>query len=273
MATQNNFLESFNSTNGKANSSSELLNFIQANLSDVYGNAGSSEYYRLAYDLGLKLLDKNFSPHVNGFYYISVDPGTWINYTDKPASYCDDYAAAIADFRNNCATYITDIDVPNLTMEYDTISGKARSINYATKTSYGSDFSLNILNDYNNYCLKYIDCQFRFISAYKKGSLAPQNSANYVLQSGDSFTEIPYFDAVWVVMFKPFTFQIAGIIKILGVSPVNWPFKNVLGDRSKNELTSLNMNYKSTDMVWKLYGDSPSGPLYDEFIKHLQSKK
>lgn len=272
MANANNFLDRFDTTQGKANTSSELINYIQANVTTVFGNAGNAEYYRLAYDLGLKLLDKKFNPHVNGFYYVSVEPGTWVDYQTKPGNYCDDHAAAFTDFRNNCSTYITDIDIPNLTMEYDTISGKARSVNYATKTSFASDFSLNIINDYDNYCLKYIDCHFKFISDFKKGSIKPEGSETYVTLTGDSFTDIPYFDAVWVAMFKPFTFQISGLIKILGVAPVNMPFKNVMGDRSKNEITSLNMNYKSTDMFYKLYGDNPNGDLYDEFIKHIQTK-
>ena len=273
MANTNNFLDRFDTTQGKANTSSELINYIQSNITSVFGNAGPSEYYRLAYDLGLKLLDKKFNPHINGFYYVSVEPGTWATYSkNKPDNYCDDHLLAIADFKNNCSTYITDIDIPNLTLEYDAVSGKARSINYATKTSFASDFSLNILNDYDSYCLKYIDCQFKFISDFKKGSIEPEGAVDYVRSTGESFTDIPYFDAIWVAIFKPFTFQISCLIKILGVAPVNMPFKNVMGDRSKNEITSLNMNYKSTDMFYKLYGDNPSGNLYNEFINHINSK-
>lgn len=272
MTTANNFLDRFDSTQGKSNTSSELINYIQSNISTVFGNAGPSEYYRLAYDLGLKLLDKKFNPHINGFYYVSVEPGTWVDYKNRPGNYCDDFSSAISDFKNNCSTYITDIDIPNLTLEYDAVSGKARSINYATKTSFASDFSLNIMNDYDSYCLKYIDSQFKFISDFKKGTIEPEQSSLYISQSGDNFTDIPYFDAIWVAIFKPFTFQISCLIKILGVAPVNMPFKNVMGDRAKNEITSLNMNYKSTDMFYKLYGDNPSGDLYQEFINHINSK-
>ena len=162
--------------------------------------------------------------------------------------------------------------MPNLSLEFDTLSGKARSLNYATKMSYSSDFSLNIINDSNNYCIKYLDCQLQFINGYRKGTIDIAND-NYISLTGPQFINMPYFDAVWVAIFKPFSFKIDCLIKILGVAPINMPFKQIIGDRAKSSLSSLNMNYKSTDMFYKFYGDKASGPLYDEFIAHLESKK
>lgn len=270
MADQNNFLGTI-AQSSKAGSTSELLNYINANLSHVIGNAGDPNQYKLLYDLGLRYLDKDFSPHVNGFYYVSVDSGTWAN-AAAGGNYSDDYKAAISDYKLNCSSYITDIDMPNLTLEFDTMSGKARSLNYATKMSYSSDFSLNVINDSRNYVMKYLDCHFQFISGYRKGTIE-LNTDSYTTLTGSQFMTIPYFDAVWVAIFKPFSFKIDCLIKILGVAPVNMPFKQIIGDRAKSNLSSLNINYKSTDLFYKFYGDSPSGPLYEEFIQHLESKK
>lgn len=258
-------------TSGRANNTSELLTYINANLEHVIGNAGDPAQYKLLYDLGLRYLDKDFSPHVNGFYYVSVDSGTWIN-SGAGKNFSSDYRSAISDFKLNCSSYITDIDMPNLSMEFDTLSGKARSLHYATKMSYSSDFSLNILNDSNNYCMKYLDCHLQFINGYRKGTIDIQQD-DYTTLAGPQFMNIPYFDAVWVVIFKPFSFKIDCVIKIVGVAPVNMPFKQIIGDRAKSNLSSLNVNYKSTDMFYKFYGDTPSGPLYDEFIAHLESKR
>ena len=270
MADQNNFLGTI-AQSSKAGSTSELLNYINSNLSHVIGNAGDTGQYKLLYDLGLRYLDKDFSPHVNGFYYVSVDSGTWVSAAPSQ-NYSDDYLKALSDFKINCSSYITDIDMPNLSLEFDTLSGKARSLNYATKMSYSSDFSLNIINDSNNYCIKYLDCQLQFISSYRKGTIEIADD-NYTSLTGPQFINIPYFDAVWVAIFKPFSFKIDCLIKILGVAPINMPFKQIIGDRAKSSLSSLNMNYKSTDMFYKFYGDKASGPLYDEFIAHLESKK
>ena len=270
MAENNGFLATM-SQSARTSNTSELLNYINANLSHVIGNAGDPAQYKLLYDLGLRYLDKDFSPHVNGFYYVSVDSGTWVSAAPSQ-NYSDDYLKALSDFKINCSSYITDIDMPNLSLEFDTLSGKARSLNYATKMSYSSDFSLNIINDSNNYCIKYLDCQLQFISSYRKGTIEIADD-NYTSLTGPQFINMPYFDAVWVAIFKPFSFKIDCLIKILGVAPINMPFKQIIGDRAKSSLSSLNMNYKSTDMFYKFYGDKASGPLYDEFIAHLESKK
>ena len=271
MANQGSFLQNFGNTSAKVGATSELLNFINANQAEVIGNAGDPAQYKLLYDLGLRYLDKDFSPHVNGFYYVSVESGTWAN-SATGKNFSSDYKKAINDFQINCSSYITDIDMPNLSLEFDTLSGKARSLHYATKMSYSSDFSLNILNDSNNYCMKYLDCHLQFIGGYRKGTIEVQKD-DYATLAGPQFMNIPYFDAVWVVIFKPFSFKIDCVIKILGVAPANMPFKQIIGDRAKSNLSSLNVNYKSTDMFYKFYGDTPSGPLYDEFITHLESKR
>ena len=271
MADNNGTFLSTIATSGRSSNTSELLTYINSNLEHVIGNAGDPAQYKLLYDLGLRYLDKDFSPHVNGFYYVSVESGTWAN-SATGKNFSSDYKKAINDFQINCSSYITDIDMPNLSLEFDSLSGKARSLHYATKMSYSSDFSLNILNDSNNYCMKYLDCHLQFIGGYRKGTIeVPQD--DYATLAGPQFMNIPYFDAVWVVIFKPFSFKIDCVIKILGVAPANMPFKQIIGDRAKSNLSSLNVNYKSTDMFYKFYGDTPSGPLYDEFITHLESKR
>ena len=271
MADNNGTFLSTIATSSRSSNTSELLTYINSNLEHVIGNAGDPAQYKLLYDLGLRYLDKDFSPHVNGFYYVSVESGTWAN-SATGKNFSSDYKKAINDFQINCSSYITDIDMPNLSLEFDTLSGKARSLHYATKMSYSSDFSLNILNDSNNYCMKYLDCHLQFIGGYRKGTIEVQKD-DYATLAGPQFMNIPYFDAVWVVIFKPFSFKIDCVIKILGVAPANMPFKQIIGDRAKSNLSSLNVNYKSTDMFYKFYGDTPSGPLYDEFITHLESKR
>ena len=271
MADNNGTFLSTIATSSRSSNTSELLTYINSNLEHVIGNAGDPAQYKLLYDLGLRYLDKDFSPHVNGFYYVSVESGTWAN-SATGKNFSSDYKKAINDFQINCSSYITDIDMPNLSLEFDTLSGKARSLHYATKMSYSSDFSLNVINDSRNYVMKYLDCHFQFISGYRKGTIE-LNTDSYTTLTGSQFMTIPYFDAAWVAIFKPFSFKIDCLIKILGVAPVNMPFKQIIGDRAKSNLSSLNINYKSTDLFYKFYGDSPSGPLYEEFIQHLESKK
>jgi hypothetical protein len=67
------------------------------------------------------------------------------------------------------------------------------------------------------------------------------------------FMEVPYSNAVWVAVFKPFTTDIQMLIKLVGVMPVTMPLKQVIGNRSQSKMTVLNISYKAADIFYKFY--------------------
>jgi len=231
----------------------------------------------------------DLAPHINGYYYIQMIHGTWADTVSQRTgkvtatqqngvdSFAKDYNKAndMSSFglehfnrvSNEFGQLATDIDIPQLNIEYESVSGKARNLSYASRLHYAGDFSINFIENYTNDIFRYHESWFKYIDALKKGyvTLMPNSDDN---RDTDYFIDIPYFNAVWVVIFAPLSTNIRGLIKIMGVSPINLPFKQIIGDRSKSTMTTINQSYKSNDMIYKFYDDETEyadSPFFQEF--------
>jgi hypothetical protein len=93
--------------------------------------------------------------------------------------------------------------------------------------------------------------------------------------SGDIFLDMPFTNAIWVAVFRPFTTDIQLLIKLIGVMPVTMPLKQVVGNRSSSKLTVLNMQYKAADMFYKFYNgtkgmlEDKDGKLFNSFNEEI----
>ena len=74
-----------------------------------------------------------FAPHVNGFYYVHMVNGTWEeDIIGKPKNFTDDFKNSndfsvfkkehFTSFNKNFGQFATDIDIPQLNMEFETVS-------------------------------------------------------------------------------------------------------------------------------------------------------
>ena len=226
-------------------------------------------------------------PSTNGYYYVYMTHGTWVNQlkdlieTNKLQDVYGEFSSLNNEtfdyLSRNFAMHATDIDIPQLNIEYDTLSGRVRNINYASKVHFAGDFSINYVDTSRYNIFGYHEAWFKYIEACKKGYLTkktlPKDYTTYKGNHSDYFIDVPYFNAVWVAVFDPFSTNIRGLIKILGASPINLPFKQIIGDRGKNNLTVINMNYKSNDIVYKFFDNEPEtvekSVLYKEFVKDI----
>jgi len=225
---------------------------------------------------------KSFTPHVNGNYHITMVGGPWKDsiteddlkaYGEFSQQRIDQIKNISTKFHKTIGSLATDIDIPQLSLEYDSISGKSRSLNYVSRVNYASDFSINYIDDALLTCFGYHEMWYKYIDALKKGYI--DFKATVHTSETSKFFEVPSFNAVWIAIFKPFSTKINVLIKILGVSPINIPFKQIIGDRSKSTLTSLNINYKSNDMVFQImqYENDEIIPtdFYNEYIEDLMN--
>jgi len=234
----------------------------------------------------LKSITSDYSklnPHVNGFYYIGMVHGPWIGEYNKfitrennsiitttklpsgilPGTFGKDQSS------NNTiltGTLATDIDIPQFNVEYDTITGKSHNINYASRLNYTGDFSINYIDTAGLNVFRYHTAWVHYIELLKKGYISQSisNKESY-------FIDVPYFNSVYILLFEPFTTRVKGIILIMGVSPINVPFKQVIGDRSKSSLTTINQNYKSNDIFWSLFNtpiDISNNEINDALLKN-----
>ncbi len=212
-------------------------------------------------DVSLKY--KDFNPHVNGYYYIHMEHGTWLdkynsfqkNNTSKTdANLFNLPKVNVNKFKEIYGTCATDIDIPQLNIDYDIVSGKAKIINYASKIHFAGDFTINYIDDADLTIFKYHAAWQKYIELVRKGYDELAISPSIIGEKDESdIINVPYFNAVYVVLFDQFSNIPQGIIKILGVSPVNLPIKQIIGDRTKSAISTMSQSYKSNDLIYSLF--------------------
>lgn len=216
---------------------------------------------------------KTWSPHVNGWYYVNMVHGSWAyDLMDTTKKYVEEYKEFSPDPHllipraiKNMGHLIKDIDPTQLNIEYETISGRVRNVQHATRIMSTSEFSLTFKENRELDNFRYHEFWFDYIEAYKKGFISsPSGEDSY---TSNPFIKIPYLNAVWIVLFKPFSFELQGLIKIMGATPTGLPIKEVMGQRSGPQVTTYSINYKAVDTIMVMYGDAkPSGLFYEDFL-------
>lgn len=214
---------------------------------------------------------RTWIPHVNGWYYINMVSGTWVNHilNDELKDYTEfspNRKELLEDINKLFGSYIKDIDPPQINIEHETISGRTRNINYPTRLTITSEMSLTLKDNANLDMFKYHELWRDYIDAYKKGFGTSAGSESYADES--YFIDIPYSNAVWVAIFRPFTMELNALIKIMGVAPTTLPLKEIIGQRATPQATTYTMNYKANDLIMQVYGrEQPEGNFYEEFLE------
>ena len=103
--------------------------------------------------------------------------------------------------------------------------------------------------------MRYHESWHKFLNLIKRGEV-DESLFECETKNESNFLDMPYSNAVWVAIFKPFTTEIQALIKLVGVMPVSIPLKQIVGNRSASKMTVLNMSYKSADMFYKFYKDT-----------------
>ncbi len=223
--------------------------------------------------LGVKH-NQNFSPHVNGFYMVWMVHGTWydkyLKYARSPGGILNPspisqlpYKAAVGDHGgkldpstqgNSFNMLATDIDVPDITEEYISVSSRLRNSFVPSRNYFVSDFSISYIENINLEVIRYHEAWHKYLELLKRGEVEMYDSRDECEASNrDIFLDMPFTNAVWVAVFRPFTTDIQLLIKLVGVMPVTMPLKQVVGNRSASKMTVLNLQYKAADMFYKFY--------------------
>jgi hypothetical protein len=208
----------------------------------------------------------NFNPFISGYNYFYMQPGTWVNYFEKHnlKNYNNNDSSnlitavgtqTLKTSAHNMGKYVFNSDLPTLLMESDVISGRLRSINYATKLTMSGEFSINF-HDTNKLDLTtYNSTHIKFMESLRRGDidLLPEDK---VERPTDYFIKMPYYDAFWILVFKPFSTIPVAIFKIMGIYPNNLPFQQIVGDRGNPTLGIFSQTFKCNDIIFDFIGDN-----------------
>jgi hypothetical protein len=212
-------------------------------------------------DINFHHLD--YSPFINGYYYIYMQNGTWVDYFDgnknNLVSSLNITAAQLNEISEHSGQLIFNSDLPNILMETESVSGRLRNLSYATKMQINGDFSVSYHDTANLKMMKYHMSWLKFIESLRRGDIplmeadAPDGNFN------NPFIKMPYYNAMWVLIFKPFSVQPMAIFKLMGITPISAPIQQLLGDRGSPAIGTFNQTYKCNDVIFDiLYSDDSS---------------
>lgn len=214
----------------------------------------------------------HWSPHVNGWYYANMIGGTWeqhvIDISNNPNDEYKEFSPGASKIipraKKEFGHLIKDIDGMQLGMDYEGVSGRLRTISVATRTNISTEFTITWKENINADVFKYHNYWYNYIEASKKGFIT-SFVADYSPES--YFIEVPYFNAIWIAILKPFTYELQGLIKFMGVAPTALPLQSLLGQRGSSQATTYSINYKVIDVIIQMYDEGkPSGNFYEEFM-------
>jgi len=148
----------------------------------------------------------------------------------------------------NLSQRISDIQIPEISKEYLSISTRQRNSFVNTREVIGSDININWIESHELGIIKYHEAWTKAITLIKDGKIyIPDNYSN------DYLIENPYANNVWICIFKPHTYDIQALICIMGVFPINLPLNDLMGNRGQSKLLNLKINYKMMDIKYAFY--------------------
>ena len=247
---------------GKNNNDS---NTVLTNISSVLQN--------LIIDYG-----KNLHPHINGYYLIFMQNGSWatqnLNNVSSHLSYptlVELFNSATIDksqsitpitFGKNIMPLVaTDIDLPEFTKEYNQVSSRNPGITSYTKDNHITDFNISYVEHGNSLIIKYYEHWHKIIELYKKGLIKADSANSSRINNLKYFYEVPYLNNIWVLNLN-INLDITALFLLPGVKPISLPLKQYLGNRSQTKLTTYNIQHKLTNKVLFKFYDG-----FNDFIK------
>lgn len=267
--------------NGNAENIGQILTNVLDNGKSNIKNIDEPYKLKILKNLNFHYSDENYAPFVNGYYYIHMQTGTWADIYNKFMNK-NNSTVITSSFRDgndlqtigdNMGKYLFQTDLPNIMMESETFSGRLRNINYATKMQVMSDFSISYKDNASLEVLGYNTAWFKYIELLRRGDIElPLDNTNNKIDYSP-FMDISYYNAIWVVIFKPFSVEPIAIFKLMGVMPISLPLNSVLGDRGAPTIGLFNQSYKCNDIIFdiKKQNSTQTNTVFDKLLTEFKA--
>lgn len=186
-------------------------------------------------DLYNKFLFTEYTPDINGYTLAFLVPPIFMSKNNIFDN------TSIVNFQKYICFAAIDYSPPTLEVQQESLNHNAGGIPYAISVDPGN--SLNITFIENN-TLDIYNFHHRWVYHIKqilKGTIAPDPS--YVNIDSPDFGLLDYPGSLYIVKFDPSFTNILHISISVGVYPQGLPSKELIGQRSANELTTLPFTY------------------------------
>lgn len=217
-----------------------------------------------------QMLLYNYNPDINGYTLLFMVPpdlsGLATHQSDPTAIKKDlGYETDGTQFNpvnpstlltslNNVARFATfaavDFSTPQEQLNTEKISSRSGGIPYATEFTTSEQMSVTFIDDSDLTIYKFHQIWVHYIWDVLEGKIKPSNEyleprfdLHEYGREGGLYRGIDYAGAFYVVKYKPDLRRITYIGKCIGVFPQSLPSKELIGQRTSNELTTLPFNY------------------------------
>ena len=217
-----------------------------------------------------QMLLYNYNPDINGYTLLFMVPpdlsGLATHQTDPTAvggargyefsskTYTSLDPSTLLTSLNSVARFATfaavDFSPPQEQLNTEKISSRSGGIPYATEYTTSEQMSVTYIDDTDLTIYKFHQIWIHYIWDVLEGKLKPSNEyleprfdLHEYGREGGLYRGIDYAGAFYVVKYKPDLRKITYIGKCIGVFPQALPSKELIGQRTSNELTTIPFNY------------------------------
>jgi hypothetical protein len=196
-------------------------------------------------------------PHLSGLSVPQKDPETGENVSGYDFNNSSNYSPVSGKYvdkmLDDVSRFITfaaiDFTAPQETLNTEKISSRSGAIPYATEFTTSEQLSVTYIDDADLTIYKFHQIWMHYIWDVLEGRLSP--SWEYLTprpdmgygSTGGIYHGIDYAASMYIVKYKPNMNKITYIGKCIGVFPQSLPSKELIGQRTTNELTTLPFSY------------------------------
>ncbi len=226
---------------------------------------------------------RDYNPDINGYTLIFFvppalsglkedqhdiyKPGHLVAQHDKST---DKKLKVISDFMTFAAI---DFTPPQEQVNTDKISSRSGAIPYATEITTSEQVAVTYIDNMDLAIYKFHQIWVHYIWEIIEGKIRPSDEFIQASQTNErNFAAIDYAGSFYIVKFKPDMQTVSYIGKCVGVFPQSLPSKELIGQRTSNELTTLPFNYLCAAYRGQVVTEGFDSWIKEEFLKNIAGR-
>jgi hypothetical protein len=223
----------------------------------------------------------SFNPDINGYTLIFFVPPalsglSQIQHDFQSGTQVSD-GDNITDRLKQISEFITfaaiDFTPPQEQVNTDKISSRSGAIPYATEITTSEQVTVTYLDNMDLALYKFHQIWIYYMWEILEGKIRPSDDFIYEVETNErNFRALDYAGSFYIVKYKPDLKTITYIGKCIGVFPQSLPSKELIGQRTANELTTLPFNYLCSAYRGEVVTEGFDSWILNEFLQDIAGK-
>lgn len=181
-----------------------------------------------------KFLMRDYNPDINGYTLCFLVPPPFMS------SEIYDFDR-LASFQKFVCFSAIDFTPPQINIEQESLNHQGGAIPYAIGVTPSNSCSVTYIENSGLDIYYFHEVWANYIKKLIMGTVCP--NTDYLDRNSPNYGVLDYVGSLYIVKFIPTFTNITYISKCIGIYPQALPNKELIGQRSANELTTLPFNY------------------------------